>query len=104
MEYADLKRNDPEILKLYGSLLDRDIYFLLKDINPYNLDNVALANLMVTCDVENSMACQSRKFIAKCRENKANKEIYFREFGFGSLEKEKIFKQAAFIIDIAYRS
>lgn len=100
----DLKRNDSEILKLYGSLLDKDLYFLLKGINPYNLDKVTLANLMVTCDVENSMAYQSRKFIAKCRENKTNKDIYFREFGYGNILNEKFFKQAAFIIDIAYRS
>ncbi len=104
LEYVDIKRNDSKISKLFGSLQDKDLYFLLKDISPYNLDKITLKKVMVTCDFEDSMASHSRKFIAKCRENKNNKEVYFREFGFGTMTNEKFFKQAAFLIDISYKS
>lgn len=77
---------------------------MLKSLNPYNLDKISLQNLLITCDIEDTMVSQSRKFVAKCRENKENTDIYFREYGFNTASKEKIFKQFAFIIDLAFRS
>ena len=60
----------------------------IKFYNPYTLrTKMALENLLITSDTQGKWVHQSRKFIAKVRENKENDTVYYKEFESGEFEK-----------------
>lgn len=87
---------------MFGDFEDKDIYEFIKSYSPYHLKKIVLKNTLITSDIRNERSGSSRKFIAKIRENEANKDVYYKEFSYKDLEKEKFFFQSAFLTEQAF--
>jgi len=66
------------------------------------LQKIALKNTLITAESKNQWSGNSRKFVAKVRENEANNSVYYKEYSFKDFEKERLFFQTAFFTELAF--
>ena len=98
------KKQEPKELKaIFGDFEEKINYDFIKSYNPYHLKKIALRNCFITTDTKNEFSGNSRKFVAKVRENENNLDAYYKEFNVKEVEKEKYFQHAAFFTEMAFK-
>jgi len=55
-----------------------------------DLSEIDFENIMFTCRSDHPLSYQTRKFMAKLRENRENSEVYFREYSLMPQESMEI--------------
>ncbi|KAL4435988.1 hypothetical protein ABPG74_022223 [Tetrahymena malaccensis] len=105
IEYLQNNQNADSV-KIFGDVkFDQDIYEFVKEYSPYqqDLSEINFENMMFTCNSKHPLAYQTRKLVAKLRENKENTEVYFREYLSMPQQSQEI-QQFAFLLSIAFYS
>ena len=103
IEFFEKSKNPKELKAIFGDFEEKINYDFIKSYNPYHLKKIALRNCFITTDTKNEFSGNSRKFVAKVRENENNLDAYYKEFNVKEVEKEKYFQHAAFFTEMAFK-
>jgi prolyl oligopeptidase PreP (S9A serine peptidase family) len=94
------RTEEPKKIAMVGDASTPWVHEHIKFYNPYTLRaKICLENMLITSDSQDKWVHQSRKFMAKIRENKENNLVYYKEFEGGDFERlQKTSLQYSFIL------